>query len=96
MFKDKLYLYIKLMRLNSPIGILLLLWPPFWVIACTNNGEIYNFISLIFLIGVITTRTIGCVINDFFDKKFDSKVYRTKDRPYASNLINKKEVIFIF
>ena len=96
MFKNKLYLYIKLMRLNSPIGILLLLWPPFWVIACNNNGEIYNIVSLIFLVGIITTRTIGCVINDFFDKNFDNKVSRTLNRPYASGLISKKEVILIF
>ncbi len=96
MFKNKLYLYIKLMRLNSPIGIFLLLWPPFWVIAVTSNGNIYNLISFIFLVGIITSRTIGCVINDFFDKKFDSRVSRTKDRPYASNLISKKEIFFIF
>lgn len=96
MFKNKLYLYVKLMRLNSPIGILLLLWPPFWVIAYSSGGDIYNFISLIFLIGIITSRTIGCVVNDFFDKDFDINVLRTKDRPYASNLISKKEMFVIF
>ena len=96
MFKNKLCLYIQLMRLNSPIGIFLLLWPPFWVIASSNDGGIYNFISLIFLVGVITSRTIGCVINDFFDRDFDTKVLRTKNRPYASNLINKKEIFLIF
>ena len=84
------------MRLNSPIGILLLLWPPFWVIAYSSNGNIYNFISLIFLIGIITSRTIGCVVNDFFDKDIDIKVSRTKERPYASNLISKKEMFLIF
>ena len=46
MFKNKLCLYIQLMRLNSPIGIFLLLWPPFWVIASSNDGGIYNFIRL--------------------------------------------------
>ena len=96
MFKNKLCLYIQLMRLNNPIGIFLLLWPPFWVIASSNDGSIYNYVSLIFLIGVITSRSIGCVINDFFDRDFDSKVSRTKDRPYASNLINKKEIFLIF
>jgi len=96
MFKNKLYLYIKLMRLDSPIGILLLIWPPFWVIVFSNEGNIYNIISLVFLAGVIMTRTIGCVVNDFFDKNFDKEVFRTKNRPYASNLISKKEVILIF
>ncbi len=96
MFKNKLCLYIKLMRLNNPIGIFLLLCPPFWVIAQTTEGDIYNIVSLIFLVGVITTRSIGCVVNDFFDKNFDIKVRRTKDRPYAANLINKKEVLLVF
>tara|TARA_B100000767_G_C19723525_1_gene518406 strand:+ start:77 stop:937 length:861 start_codon:yes stop_codon:yes gene_type:complete len=96
MFKNKLSLYIKLMRLNSPIGILLLLWPPFWVITYAQEGNIYNSLSLIFLVGIITTRTIGCVINDFFDKNFDKHVDRTKNRPYASNLVSKKEVLIIF
>ena len=84
------------MRLNSPIGILLLIWPPFWVIVSLNNGNIYDLITLIFLIGVVTTRTIGCVINDFFDKNFDKNVSRTSNRPYAANLVNKKEVFLIF
>ena len=84
------------MRLNSPIGILLLLWPPFWVITYAQEGNIYNSLSLIFLVGIITTRTIGCVINDFFDKNFDKHVDRTKNRPYASNLVSKKEVLIIF
>ena len=96
MFKNKLYLYIKLMRLDSPIGILLLIWPPFWVIAFISEGNIYNIVSLVFLAGVIMTRTIGCVVNDFFDKNFDNQVFRTKNRPYASNLLSKKEVVIIF
>ena len=96
MFKNKLFLYIKLMRLDKPIGILLLLWPTFWVIAYSQEGNIYNLISFIFLIGVITTRTIGCVVNDFFDKNFDKYVERTRNRPYAYNLVNKKEIFIIF
>ena len=96
MFKNKLYLYIKLMRLDRPVGIFLLLCPPFWVITYLCEGGINNIISLIFLIGVITTRTIGCVVNDFFDKKYDIRVARTKERPYASDLVSKKEVLLIF
>ena len=80
MFKNKISLYIKLMRLDKPIGILLLLWPPFWVIAYATEGSIYNQLSLIFLVGIVTTRTIGCVINDFFDKDFDVHVSRTSSR----------------
>ena len=62
MFKNKLYLYVKLMRLNSPIGILLLLWPPFWVIAYSSGGDIYNFISLIFVIGIITAEQLAVLL----------------------------------
>jgi 4-hydroxybenzoate polyprenyltransferase len=96
MFKNKISLYIKLMRLDKPIGILLLLWPPFWVIAYATEGSIYNQLSLIFLVGIVTTRTIGCVINDFFDKDFDVHVSRTSSRPYALGLISKKEIFIIF
>ena len=96
MFKNKLCLYSNLMRLNKPVGIFLLIWPPFWVIVFLSNDNIYSFLSLIFLLGVIFTRTIGCVVNDFFDKNYDKSVLRTKDRPYAAGLISRKEVIFIF
>ena len=48
MFKNKFFLYIKLLRLDKPIGILLLLWPTFWVITYSQEGNIYNLISLIF------------------------------------------------
>jgi len=96
MFKNKVFLYAKLMRLDKPIGILLLLWPPFWIITLISEGLLLHSISIIFLLGVITTRSIGCVINDFFDKDYDFKVSRTKGRPFAANLISKQEVILIF
>ncbi len=96
MFKNKLCLYSNLMRLNKPVGIFLLIWPPFWVIVYSSHENIYNSLSLIFLLGVIFSRTIGCVVNDFFDKNYDKSVSRTKDRPYAAGLISRNEVIFIF
>ena len=96
MFKNKISLYIKLMRLDKPIGILLLLWPPFWVIAYATEGSIYNQLSLIFLVGIVTTRTIGCVINDFFDKDFDGKVERTKERPLVAGTVSPKEALILF
>ena len=96
MLKNKLCLYSKLMRLDKPVGILLLIWPPFWVITFSNYENFYSSISLVFLFGVIFSRTIGCVVNDFFDKDFDIKVSRTKDRPYAAELVSKREVVSIF
>ncbi len=96
MFKNKVLLYAKLMRLDKPVGILLLLWPPFWVITSLSEGLLLHYVSIIFLIGVITTRSIGCVINDFFDKNYDLKVSRTKERPFAASLVSKREVILIF
>ena len=96
MFKNKLCLYSNLLRLNKPVGIFLLIWPPFWVIVFLDYENIYSFLSLIFLLGVIFSRSIGCVANDFFDKNYDKSVSRTQDRPYASGMVSRNEVISIF
>ena len=96
MFKNKLCLYSDLMRLNKPVGIFLLIWPPFWVIVFLDYENIYSFLSIIFLLGVIFSRSIGCVANDFFDKNYDKSVSRTQDRPYASGMVSRSEVISIF
>ena len=96
MFKNKLCLYSNLVRLNKPVGIFLLIWPPFWVIVFLDYENIYSFLSLIFLLGVIFSRSIGCVANDFFDKNYDKSVSRTQDRPYASGMVSRNEVISIF
>lgn len=96
---DKLKSYIKLARLDKPVGIYLLLWPSLIGLMLgileSNLFELKSF--LIILIGAILVRSCGCVINDISDHKFDKLVARTKDRPLATGEISLKEAwIFFF
>ena len=88
-------LFIELTRLNKPIGYMLLFWPCAWGLTLAYNfsGEIitYVFYLFLFLSGAILMRSAGCIINDIADRKFDSKVLRTKNRPIASGKISLKQ-----
>ncbi len=92
----KLNSYVRLTRLNQPIGIFLLLWPTLCALCLSTEGQIRFDILLIFIIGVVTMRSAGCVINDYFDRKIDGKIERTKTRPLASGEISQIEAIIIF
>ena len=90
--------YIRLMRLDKPIGILLLLWPTLWALLLANQGKPSFKLLIIFSLGTLFMRTAGCIINDLADIKFDGKVQRTKARPLVSGEISVKKsntVIFI-
>ena len=91
-------LFIELSRLNKPIGYMLLFWPCAWGLTLAYNfsGEIitYIFYLSLFLSGAILMRSAGCIINDIADRKFDSKVSRTKNRPIASGKISLKQGMF--
>lgn len=95
---DKLKSYIKLARLDKPVGIYLLLWPSLIGLMLgileSNLFELKSF--LIILIGAILVRSCGCVINDISDHKFDKLVARTKDRPLATGEISLKEAWMFF
>ena len=88
--------YLLLMRLNKPIGIYLLLWPMLWAFFIATNGQPNMFIMFLFIVGVILTRSAGCVINDFFDKEIDSKVERTKERVVANGKVSTAEALILF
>ena len=88
--------YLLLMRLNKPIGIYLLLWPMLWAFFIATNGQPNVFIMFLFIVGVILTRSAGCVINDFFDKEIDSKVERTKERVVANGKVSTTEALILF
>ena len=92
--------YILLMRLNSPIGSMLLLYPCFWglISACSSIEEITQNIFLLikFILGAFIMRSAGCVINDIFDRNIDNQVDRTKSRPLADKSISLHESIVIF
>ena len=84
--------YIKLMRLDKPIGIFLLFWPCAWGLALANvelsNHLVFFKFLILFLIGSILMRSAGCVYNDIVDRKIDIKITRTKNRPIATGLIS--------
>ena len=88
------------MRLNSPIGSMLLLYPCLWglISASSSIEEILQNISLfiIFILGAFIMRSAGCVINDIFDRNIDIQVDRTKSRPLADKSISLHESIVIF
>ncbi len=96
MLNSSLKNYISLMRLNKPIGILLLLWPTLWALWLAGEGKPDLSIVFIFISGVILMRSAGCIINDFADRHFDTFVARTKDRPLAAGKIKVKSALILF
>ncbi len=88
--------YIQLMRLNKPIGILLLLWPTLWALWLAGNGQPNLGVVVVFILGVIIMRSAGCIINDVADKKFDKHVERTRNRPLTTGKIKTKGALILF
>lgn len=84
------------MRLNRPIGILLLLWPTLWGLWFAANGMPDTLVLVVFIAGVILMRSAGCVINDYADRHFDPHVERTRMRPLAAGRVSEKEALFLF
>ena len=91
--KHKLDLYERLMRLDKPIGILLLLWPTLWALWLASGGRPGWQLVWLFTLGTVLMRSAGCVVNDYADRDFDCHVARTKDRPLTSGQVNGKEAL---
>lgn len=87
--------YFILMRLNKPIGILLLLWPTLWAILIASHGSPPVWILIVFILGVVFMRSAGCVINDFADRQFDGHVMRTRDRPLVTGAVTPNEALLL-
>jgi len=89
---NQLKLFIDLTRLKKPIGFMLLFWPCAWGLTLaydfTSNLNNYFFYLILFFLGAVLMRSAGCIVNDILDKEFDAKVFRTKDRPIASQRIS--------
>ena len=94
----QLNLFIELIRLKKPIGFMLLFWPCAWGLTLaydfSNNLNDYFFYLLLFFLGSVLMRSAGCIVNDIWDKEFDKKITRTKNRPIASEKISVKLSIF--
>ena len=86
----KLNAYMRLMRLDKPIGILLLLWPTLWALWIASDGVPNWHILLIFITATVLMRSAGCVMNDIADRKYDGQVERTKNRPLATGEVSVK------
>jgi|SRR5687768_2572249 4-hydroxybenzoate polyprenyltransferase len=93
--KERLDAYERLMRLDQPIGALLLLWPALWGLWLAKYRIPDPEVLLVFVVGVFLTRSAGCIINDFADRNFDPHVERTRDRPLAARLINPAEALAV-
>ncbi|MGF1698634.1 4-hydroxybenzoate octaprenyltransferase [Vibrio lamellibrachiae] len=94
--KEKVKAYWLLMRMNRPIGSLLLLWPTLWALIVAAEGLPKWDVVVVFTLGVLLMRSAGCVINDFADRHVDGHVKRTKDRPLPSGMVSSKEAIGLF
>ena len=92
---DRLTAYEKLIRLDKPIGILLLLWPTLWALWLSARGQPDGRIVWIFVLGTVLMRSAGCAINDFADRDFDGRVTRTRERPLAAGTIKPVEALVI-
>ena len=92
----RLHDYARLMRLDKPIGILLLLWPTLWGVWLSAGGQPQWFVVLIFVAGTVLMRSAGCVINDYADRDFDPQVARTRQRPLAARRVSVREALVLF
>jgi 4-hydroxybenzoate polyprenyltransferase len=88
--------YMRLMRLNRPIGIWLLLWPTLWALWVAGNGHPDPKVLVVFVLGVTVMRSAGCIINDFADRNVDPHVRRTRERPLAARRVTPTEALLLF
>lgn len=88
--------YARLMRLDRPIGIWLLMWPALWALWIAGDGRPDERVFVIFMAGVLVMRSAGCIINDYADRDFDRFVRRTATRPLATGRVSPGEALTLF
>lgn len=88
--------YGKLMRIDKPIGVWLLLWPTLWALWIAADGHPDQGLFVVFVLGVFVMRSAGCVLNDYVDRKIDPYVERTRTRPIASGAVAPMEALVLF
>ena len=94
--RNRLTDYARLLRLDRPIGSLLLLWPTYWALWLAADGHPDLINLVVFTLGVFFMRAVGCAINDFADREWDRYVERTKDRPLTAGRIQSWEAVALF
>lgn len=93
---NKLGDYARLMRLDRPVGIYLLLWPTLWALWFAAGGWPSTHLLLVFVLGTVLMRSAGCAINDYADRHFDPHVQRTRQRPLAAGRVAPEEALRLF
>ena len=88
--------YFRLMRLDKPIGIYLLLWPTLWALFLAQGGTPRFELLVIFVLGVAFMRSAGCVINDYADRNIDKLIKRTQNRPITSGEVSPRSALVLF
>ena len=88
--------YARLMRLDKPVGIWLLLWPTLWALWLAGEGTPDEGLFIVFVAGVVVMRSAGCVLNDLVDRNIDPYVERTRNRPIASGAVRPTEALILF
>ena len=94
--KQTLWPYIELMRLDKPIGILLLLWPTLSALWLAAEGRPDLTVFSVFILGVIIMRSAGCVVNDYADRNVDGQVTRTINRPLIRGDVTSRQALILF
>jgi len=87
--------YEKLVRLDKPVGILLLLWPTLWGLWLAADAVPDWRVLWIFFLGTVLMRSAGCALNDWADRSFDPHVERTRSRPLAAGTIHPEEAVLV-
>ena len=88
--------YGKLMRVDKPIGVYLLLWPTLWALWLAGEGNPNQGLFVVFIVGVLVMRSAGCVLNDVADRNIDPYVERTRSRPLATGAVTVAEALILF
>ena len=91
-----LWPWLQLMRLDRPVGTLLLLWPTLWAVWIAGDGAPSLRTVIVFVLGVIVMRAAGCVINDVADRHIDGHVTRTRERPLATGAVTARQALALF
>jgi len=94
--RRRLLAYAQLMRLDRPVGTLLLMWPTLWALLHASSGKPSPWVLFVMLAGVFVMRSAGCVINDFADRRFDGQVKRTSRRPLVTGQATPQEALLLF
>lgn len=95
-WRQRLQAYLQLVRMDRPIGALLLLWPALWGLWVAGEGRPDPYIVAVFVAGVFVMRWAGCAINDYADYDVDLHVKRTRGRPLARRVIARGEALTVF